>query len=472
MSWQWGKSIFTPMKLSILFCFIFSFSCLQLQAKPHIVIHVGSAKVKVSSLAIPQFRLLNIKKSFYKRASALQNQLQKAITHNLQYSSFFQALNSKAFLEDSSKLDSKPYPYSSKGFKFKNWSTIGVDFLIRGDIFFKNNKFVFQVFVYNIAKTQRLFAKEYSLTQAKEIELLADTFSNELVYKITGKSGIYFSKLVASYRSSSKYKEIYTMDWDGKNKKRITFHRNLAISPSWSWNAKKLLYTAFPFHVKARQRNPDLFIYDLKTKKRKILSYFKGVNSGGVFTPNDKKVILSRTNAKGGSYIVEIFANTGKLSRYLLGKSSRSLNVEPAVSPDGKWLAYSSNKVGREMVYIMNLSTKKSKRLTFAGRYNSSPSWSPDSETLVFAGYTKGHYDIFSISRQGNNLKRLTSIRGVGGRLANNEDPSFSPDGQMVVFSSDKTGFKHLYLMRASDGGALRRITFGAGSYERPKWTH
>lgn len=460
------------MKLSILFFYLCSFSFFKAQAKPHIFIHVGAAKVKISSLAVPQFRLLNTGKAFKKKALSFKGQLYKAIVNNLESASFFQVLSPQAFLENSSQLDSAPYPYAKKGFKFKSWSTIGVDFLIRGDVFFKKNKFIFQVFVYNITKTQRLFAKEYSLNKVGEIELLADTFTNDLVYKITGKQGFYFSKIVATYRSPAKYKEIYIMDWDGKNKKRITFHRNLAISPSWSWDAKQLLYTAFPFHVKARQRNPDLFIYNLKTKKRKILSYFKGVNSGGVFVPGDKKVILSRTNAKGGSYIVEIFTKTGKLSRYLLGKNSRSLNVEPAVSPDGKWLAYSSNKVGREMLYIMNLKTKKSRRLTFAGRYNSSPSWSPDSNTLVFAGYSKGHYDIFSISKEGNNLKRLTSFRGVGRRWANNEDPSFSPDGQMVVFSSDKTGFKHLYLMRSGDGGGLRRITRGPGSYERPKWTH
>lgn len=455
------------------FCFLLlCFSGTFLQAKPQIFVHVGSAKVKISTLAIPQFRSINKKNPFKKKVLTLKKNLHVAIAHNLKYASFFQTLSSAAFLERSELLDSKPYPYSKSGFRLKNWSKIGVDFLIRGDVFFKKNKFIFQVFVYNINKAQQLFAKEYSLTYSREIELLADTFSNDLVYHITGRKGLYFSKIVASYRSPSRYKEIYTMDWDGKNKKRMTFHRNLAISPSWSWNGKKLLYTAFPFHVKARQRNPDLFIYDLKTKKRKILSYFKGVNSGGVFTPDDKKVVLSRTNAKGGSYLVEIFANNGKLSRYLLGKTSRALSVEPAVSPNGKWLAYSSNKVGKEMLYIMNLDSKKSKRLTFAGRYNSSPSWSPDSKTLVFAGYTKGHYDIFSISRNGGHLKRLTSMRARGGRWANNEDPSFSPDGQMVVFSSDKTGFKHLYIMRASDGGGLKPITSGPGSYERPKWSH
>ncbi|MBE8163436.1 MAG: hypothetical protein HAW63_05565 [Bdellovibrionaceae bacterium] len=441
------------------------------QAKPQIFIHVGSAKIKVSTLAVPQFRFVSKSNRLKKRAIVLKTKLHTAIAHNLKYSSFLQVLSSAAFLENSNLLDSKPYPYSKSGFRFKKWSQIGANFLIRGDVFFKKNKFVFQVFVYNVNKAKQLFAKEYSLTYAREIELLADTFSNDLVYNITGKPGVYLSKVVASYRSPSRYKEIYTMDWDGKNKKRITFHRNLAISPSWSWNKKKLLYTAFPFHVKARQRNPDLFIYDIKTKKRKILSYFKGVNSGGVFVPGDERVILSRTNSRGGSYLVEIFAKNGKLKRYLLGKSSTSLNVEPAVSPDGKWLAYSSNKVGREMLYVMNLKNKKSKRLTFAGRYNSSPSWSPDSKTIVFAGYSKGHYDIFSISKDGNKLKRLTSIRAKGGRWANNEDPSFSPDGQMVVFSSDKTGFKHLYIMRASDGGGLRAITSGAGSYERPKWS-
>lgn len=455
-----------------IFSFLFAvLLSLNLKAKPQIFVHLGSAKIKISSLALPKFRLLNFQKHLKTKAKRLNTKLYKAINHNLNYASFFQVLSPQAFLENSLLLDSKPKPYSKTGFLFKNWRKIGVDFLIRGDIFFKQSTFIFRVFIYNINTAEQLFAKEYKIIRLSEIELLADTFSNDLVYNITKKKGMYFSKIVASYRSPYKYKEIYTMDWDGKNKKRITFYRNLAISPSWSWNKKKLLYTAFPFHIKARQRNPDLFVYNLKTKKRKILSYYKGVNSGGIFTPDDKKVILSRTNSKGGSYLVEIFVKTGKLNRYLLNKSSSSLNVEPAISPDGKWLAYSSNKAGREMLYVMNLKSKKSKRLTFAGRYNSSPSWSSDSKTLAFAGYSKGHYDIFTISKEGKNLKRLTSIRKKSGAWANNEDPSFSPDSQMIVFSSNKTGFKHLYIMRSSDGGGLRAISSGPGSYERPKWS-
>ena len=435
-----------------------------------IVVHVGKGQSRLSILAIPYFRLLNSTQANKRFGDNLKFKLYKKIYDNFKTSSYFQLASQDAFLENSLALAPLPKPKSPQGFSFKNWSSIGVHFLLRGDFEIKNSKFLFKMHLYSVSQARALLVNEYSINNESKIDLLANTVSNDIVQHIFKKKSIFLSHIVYSYTNPQRYKEIYIMGWNGSPKKQITFHKNIAISPSWSWNKEKLLYTAFPFHVKSKQRNPDLFIYDLKTKKRKIISYARGVNSGGVFSHKDRSIVLSRTNRVGGSYLVEISVTTGRLIRSFTNSNSRSLYVEPAISPDGRHLAFSSNKTGRPMIYTMNLSTKKIKRLTFAGRYNSSPSWSSDGKYIAFAGYDKGRYDIFTIKKDGTELKRLTTARRVTGGWSNNEDPSFSPDGRMLVFSSDRSGEKHIYIMD-KDGLKIKKISKGNGSFERPKWS-
>jgi TolB protein len=124
------------------------------------------------------------------------------------------------------------------------------------------------------------------------------------------------------------------------------------------------------------------------------------------------------------------------------------------------------------MIFVMNSDGTDVKRLTFAGVYNSTPAWSPDSKRIAFAGFddkTK-NYDIFTMDITGGNLARLTSAKKKDGRLADNEDPSFSPDGRHVLFRSNRTGKYQLYVVSA-DGEDERRITFDQHEYYRPRWS-
>ena len=110
------------------------------------------------------------------------------------------------------------------------------------------------------------------------------------------------------------------------------------------------------------------------------------------------------------------------------------------------------------------------KRLTFAGVYNSSPAWSPDGKTLAFAGFDKGHFDIFTVGANGKNIRRLTSSRKRNGRWADNEYPSFSPDGRFILFSSNRTGRYQLYIVSV-DGQYEHRLTFDNKNYYKPQWS-
>jgi len=254
-----------------------------------------------------------------------------------------------------------------------------------------------------------------------------------------------------------KNKTVFVMDWDGHNKKKISNAKTIHLSPDWSWDGKKVAYTAYAYHPKAKTRNADLFMYELSSGKRWLVSYRKGINSGAEFMPNNKYILL--TISQGGNPDIFRMTNDGKRLKRLTNGPHGAMNVEPSISPDGKKIAFSSDRSGKPMVYTMNVDGSNVRRVTFAGTYNSSPSWSPDGKKIAFAGYKKGHFDIYIVDADGTNMKKLTAAKKKNGKWADNENPSFSPGGRHIMFSSNRTGYKQLYII-SPDGKDERRITF------------
>ena len=75
-----------------------------------------------------------------------------------------------------------------------------------------------------------------------------------------------------------------------------------------------------------------------------------------------------------------------------------------------------------------------------------------------------GNTDIWAVDLAGGSRRRLTQAPSI------ETSPSYSPEGDQIVFVSDRSGRSQLYVMPAS-GGEATRISFGAGSYRTPVWS-
>jgi len=432
-----------------------------------IFIDVGKAQVKKSLLAMPPVLYSGTQPSNSAHIQA-GHSLFSVIVNDLTVSNFFTFIKPDAYLEDPAKTGLLPAPGAPNGFSFEKWKTIGTEFLIRSSFNVLNNELKFQVYVYHVPTAKVVMAKNYSGALAAH-RRMAHTFANDLVKALTGKRGMFLSKIVASRQEpGNTAKEIYTMDWDGTNFFPVTSDKTISISPAWSNKGDKIAYTTFQFHKANKVRNSDLFVYEPGTGKRYMVSYRKGINSGAAFMPNDLFMLLT-LSYQGNPDIYKMSADGATLEALTNGPN-RAANVEPAISPDGKTLAFASDRSGRPMIYLMNMDKTGLKRLTMAGKFNASPAWSPDGKTLAFAGQDQNHFDIFTINIDGTNLKRLTDAKKPNGKAAHNESPSWSPDGRHILFTSDRTGKYQLYIV-SPDGTNERRITDDKFSWDKPKWS-
>jgi len=464
-----GTEMLIRLILCCLSALIFQSSFAQTQSSGPsggVYIKVGEANLKKSLLAMPSFQFQGTPATAgnYLRVG---KELYDTVLNNLTVSSYFDFINPAAYLEDPAKTGLRPAPGTPGGFDFGKWKPIGTEFLIRAGYRIAKDEVTLEAYLYFVPQAKEILAKSYR-GSVGDVRRLAHTFSNDVVRELTGQRGMFLSQIVTSRSTVKGQKEIFIMDWDGANARQISTHRSIAQSPAWSADGKSVAYTAFAYHVNRKSRNADLFMYELASGRRWLVSYQRGINSGAAFLPDSKHLLL--TISGGGNPDIYRIDVEGKSMQRITNGPRGSMNVEPAVSPDGRRVAFSSDRSGQPMIYIMDIDGSNVKRVTFAGRYNSTPKWSPDGKRITFAGFDKTHFDLFSMDADGTNMIRLTSAKKPGGKMADNEDPSYSPDGRHILFVSNRTGSNQLYII-GTDGENERRITVDRHSYFKPNWS-
>ena len=468
-----------PLFYSLIFSFVFSTQSFaqgvtsqnaDSPAATAIQIDINQAKTKKSLLAFPPLQFLG-NPATAKNYQSVGADIFRIIFNDLSISSYFQFISQNAFLEDASKTSIRPFPTDANGFKFESWKQIGAEFLIRGSFSISGDTVTLETYVYNVPKGTLIMGKKYR-GGTNAVRRIAHTFSNDFMLALTGTNGMYLSRVTfASDRGGGNFKEIYVMDWDGVNVEKITNHKSVTLSPAWSPDGSKVAYTAFVQRSKTKTRNADMFIYDLNTSKRWLVSYRLGINSGAAFAPNGNGKSLFLTVSQGGTPDIYKMSTDGELQGKITNGPRGAMNVEPAISPDGKKIAFSSDRSGQPMIYVMNIDGSNPTRVTFAGKYNATPAWSADGKKLAFAGWSDSHFDIFTMNADGSGMIRITSAKKPNGKWAQNEDPVFSPDGRHLMYTSNRTGTNQIYISNL-DGSDERRITADNHNYFKPKWSN
>ena len=155
-----------------------------------------------------------------------------------------------------------------------------------------------------------------------------------------------------------------------------------------------------------------------------------------------------------------------------------SLDYDPAWSPRGDWIAFTSERAGPANLFRMHPDGSDVERLTTVAAYDDQAAFSPDGGQIAFVSTrAEGFANLWLLDFGTRKARALTTGRGGDFR------PAWSPDGRWIAFSSDrdsdlptaKSRWERLQLVDIylihPDGSGLRRISLHGNFCGTPKWT-
>lgn len=359
---------------------------------------------------------------------------------------------------------------------YASWEKKGAHFIFTSYAQIKEDRLTLSYKVYDIFKKQTLI-EESSDVWVSKIREYSHIVADKVYRSIKNKDSIFTKKIVfvsdRTSRGTDTKKELYIMDFDGHQKLRLTHHNSMVISPSVSPDNRKVLYSLIEDKwAKSSQgrmhkiKNVNLYEMTLNNRKYNLVSQISGINSGAIYTEDPNHILLTLTYTKNAD-IYRMNLQTKKVRRIT---SHYSDDVDPALNADGSIMTFLSARSGRAMIYTLDPHAveKDVKRISFVGRFNASPRFSPDGKEIVFSSWVDNLFDIYKINADGKGLVRLTKNFG------SNEEASFSSDGEFIIFTSQRVlsqskAVQDVYIMN-KEGEIIKKLTENYGKCLTPRW--
>jgi Tol biopolymer transport system component len=258
---------------------------------------------------------------------------------------------------------------------------------------------------------------------------------------------------------------IWTMSADGSNGRRLTDPDDAsAYEAHWSPTGREIAYTRI-----SGADNADVYLMSPDgSRQRPLVADPIAAETSPDWSPDGTKIAFTRDAGGGGPQIVVLNIASGKTTQL----TTEGNNVTPAWSRDGRRIAFDSTRAskrtgnraggillpGDDDIYVMNADGSGQRRITRTPE-NAFPAWSPDGRSIAFVSNRDGQAEVYVANADGLHARRLTHSSPTQDVTS----VSWLPDGR-IAFSRGE-----IYLIKR-DGTGLRRIASdGADKYD-PRW--
>jgi TolB protein len=254
-----------------------------------------------------------------------------------------------------------------------------------------------------------------------------------------GLRGFFSSKLVFIGQRTG-HKEVYTSDLFFGEVRQITNDRAIAITPRWSPDGGRVIYTSY-----YKSGFPDIFEINLATYQRTTFVSFRGTNSGAHFSPDGRQVAM----VLSGEGTPEIYVSNAQGRAVARRTNTDSVKASPCWSPDGGRLVFAAEP--GPQLYVMPSAGGSPQRITYdVSGYCAEPDWSRAAPNkIAFTMKVGRNFQIGVVdlsSRQGQQVSKAP-FDGMG--------PSWLPDGRHLVYTASTASASRICILDTETGKSV-----------------
>jgi Tol biopolymer transport system component/serine/threonine protein kinase len=258
--------------------------------------------------------------------------------------------------------------------------------------------------------------------------------------------------------------DIRTVNLDSKQMNWVTNDFRINVRPSWSPSGRFIYFSS--------DRSGGINIWRVPVKAEgSVNGSLQQVTTGAgqdievAVSPDSKRLAYATLRQNADVWKLPVSPQTGLTNGTPDAVISTTReDSRGAWSPDGKMVAFNSDRAGDMNIWLFTLADSSTRQLSTGPGGDFQPNWSPDEKRIAFFSSRSGSPNIWEVDVANGALKRLTSNSGV------NVNPFYSPDGAFIAYQSDQSGRLEVWVMN-SDGSNPRRLTNIGVTGHFMRWT-
>lgn len=354
------------------------------------------------------------------------------------------------------KSDIVEFPSKGADIKFATWRLLKQDYITVGRVSDAGGGMLrVEYELWDVNKQQSLLAQAFTVP-AGDLRGVAHQIADQIYEKITGVRGAFWTRIAyitaVGLGNNTTY-SLIVADSDGFNPQVVARSKESLLSPSWSPDGRKIAYVSF------ESGNSNIYIQDITTGSRQLISSHKGINGAPAWSPDGRKLALAL------SYVgnPEIFVMDLGSHQETRLTNSLSIDTEPVWAPDGQSIYFTSDRSGRPQIYQVPASGGTPQRISFQGQNNAKASVSYDGKQIAMVQGSGNVYRIVIMDRALGGQVRFVSPGPIDDAV------SFAPNASMLLYAATEGSRGVLYSV-SNDGMVRQRLALADGNVQEPAW--